>query len=69
MYRCLIQWQGDEVEVVQADASVSMATADSLVWEFENVECLSGRNWEGDFIHTNDQGLKPIQVVGSESMF
>ena len=28
MHQCLIQWQGDNVEVVQADTSVSVATAD-----------------------------------------
>jgi hypothetical protein len=28
MHQCLIQWQGDNIEVVQADASVSVATAD-----------------------------------------
>jgi hypothetical protein len=37
MHQCLIQWQGDDVEVVQADALVSVATTDSLVWEFENI--------------------------------
>lgn len=30
MLRCLIQWQGDDVEVVQADVSVSVATTNSL---------------------------------------
>jgi hypothetical protein len=28
MHQCLIQWQGDNVEVVQADTSMSVATAD-----------------------------------------
>ena len=69
MHQCLIQWQGDDVEVIQADALISVTIADSLVWEFENVECLSERNWEGDFIQINDQGLKLIQAVGSESLF
>jgi len=55
--------------VIQADALISVTIANSLVWEFENVECLSERNWEGDFIQINDQGLKLIQAVGSESLF
>jgi len=63
MHQCLIQWQGNNVKVVQADASVNVATVDSLIWEFEDVECFSGRNWEGD------QSLKPIQVVSSENLF
>ena len=28
MHQCLIQWRGDNVEVVQADTSVSIATTD-----------------------------------------
>jgi len=63
MHQCLIQWQGDNVKVVQANASANVATTDSLIWEFEDVECFSGRNWEGD------QSLKPIQVVSSENLF
>jgi len=63
MHQCLIQWQGDNVKVVQADASVSVAIADSLIWEFEDVECFSGRDWE------EDQSLKPIHAVSSESLF
>ena len=57
------QGQGDDVEVVQANASFSVATTNSLIWEFEDIECFSRRNWE------EDQSLKPIQAVGSESLF
>ena len=63
MHQCLIQGQGDDVEVVQANASVSVATTNSLIWEFEDVECFSGRDWEKDL------SLKLILAVGSESLF
>jgi hypothetical protein len=43
MHQCLIQWQGDNVEVVQADTSVSVATADTTYWEFEDYEYFSGK--------------------------
>ena len=43
MHQCLIQWQGDNVEVIQADTSVSVATTDPAYWEFEDCECFSGR--------------------------
>lgn len=31
MHQCLIHWQGDSAEVVQADVSVSIARADSII--------------------------------------
>jgi hypothetical protein len=43
MHQCLIQFQGDNVEVVPADATVSVATADPAYWEFEDCECFSRR--------------------------
>ena len=30
MHQCLIQWHGDDVELVHADESVSIATADTV---------------------------------------
>ena len=43
MHQYLIEWQGDNVEVVPADTSVSVATTDPAYWEFEDYECFSGR--------------------------
>ena len=61
MHQCLIQWHGDDVEVVRADESVSIAIADPVFWELGDFECLSGKTWEGGFIR--------IQAIGSESLF
>jgi len=69
MHQRLIQWQGDNVEVVQVDTSVSVATADPAYWEFEDCECFSGRLWEGGVIKTNDGRQQPIQTIGSENLF
>ena len=50
MHQCLIQWHGDDVELVHADDSMSIATADPVYWELEDFECFSGKLWEGGFI-------------------
>ena len=39
MHQCLIQWHGDDVELVRADESVSIAMADPVFWELEDFEC------------------------------
>ena len=69
MHQCLIQWYGDDVELVHADDSVSIATADPMYWELEDFECFSGKRWEGGFIKINDESQQPIQAVGSKSLF
>jgi hypothetical protein len=43
MHQCLIQWQGDIVEVVLANMIVSVVIADPACWEFEDCECFSRR--------------------------
>jgi hypothetical protein len=60
MHQCLIQWHGNNVELVYADDSVSIATADPMYWELEDFECFFGRLWEGGFIRINDEGQQPI---------
>ena len=46
MHQCLIQWHGDDVELVCADESVSIATADPVYWELEDFECFSSKLWK-----------------------
>ena len=67
MHQCLIQWHGDNVELVHADDSVSIA--DPMYWKLEDFECFSGKQWEGGFIRINDEGQQPIRAVGCESLF
>ena len=69
MHQCLIQWHVDDVELVHADESVSIATADIVFWELEDFECFSGKSWEGGFIKTSNESQQPIQAIDSESLF
>ena len=39
MHQCLIQWHGDDVELVCANESMSIAIADPVYWELEDFEC------------------------------
>ena len=55
MHQCLIQWHGDDVELVHADESVSIATANPVYWELEDFECFFGKLWEGGFIKISDE--------------
>ena len=45
MHQCLIQWHGDDVEMVRADQSMSIATVDPVYWELEDFECFSSKLW------------------------
>ncbi|KAK1646387.1 hypothetical protein QYE76_064192 [Lolium multiflorum] len=47
MHQCIIQWDGDEVEVVQADDSIEISLAAMSVWEADDQEPLSGISLEG----------------------
>ena len=69
MHQCLIQWHGDDVELVCADESVSIIMADPVFWELENFKFFSGKLWEGGFIKISDESQQPIQAIGSESLF
>jgi len=42
MHQCLIQWIGDVVEVIFADSSFSIASAEAHAWSYERVSCFSG---------------------------
>jgi hypothetical protein len=45
MHQCLIQWDGDEVEVVHADDSVEVSRAAMSVWDVEDQEPISRNRW------------------------
>ena len=65
MHQCLIQWIGDVVEVVSADSSFSIASAEAHAWSYETVRCFSGQVWETEFLKIADYELPPIQAVGT----
>ena len=69
MHQCLFQWHGDDVELILADESVSIAIADLVFWELEDFECFSSKLWEGGFIRINNESQQPIQTVGFKILF
>jgi hypothetical protein len=42
LHQFLIQWVGEDVEVVHVDTSACIAMVDSSIWTYEDVKCLSG---------------------------
>ena len=59
MHQFLIQWIGDEVEVVHGDVSFFIGTADSeFVGAYDNIKCLSGLDLtDYDFISCTKEGF------------
>jgi hypothetical protein len=47
MHQCLIQWDGDEVEVVHADDSIEISHAAMRIWDAEDQEPILGISLEG----------------------
>ena len=43
MHQCLIQWVDDTVEIVSADSSFSMASAEAHIVSYDRMNCLSGQ--------------------------
>ena len=68
-HQCLIQWHGDDVQMVRADESVSIAIADPVFWETRRLRLFSSKTWEGGFIKINNKSQQPMQAIGSESLF
>lgn len=66
MHQILIQWIGDDVEIVHADNSVSVAASEPEYWEFEYLECFSGKEWEAGPVKIHNRDQQPIQAAGSD---
>ena len=66
MHQCLVQWVGNNIEVVTVDSAYSVTAADTQQWSCETVKCISGRVWDTDFLKVSDFGLQSIRAVGSE---
>jgi hypothetical protein len=61
MHQCLIQWDGDEVEVVHADDSVKVSHAAMSVWDAEDQEPISGISLEGcDRVEATKNGVRLV---------
>jgi hypothetical protein len=64
LHQCIIQWIGDEVEVVQADEEVCVAMAESQVDILGGkMECLSDKDLTGyNYISVGKDGIVPISL-------
>jgi len=54
MHQCLIQWVDDTVEIVSADSSFSVASAEAHIVSYDRMNCLSSQAWEKDFFRMAD---------------
>ena len=54
MHQCLIQWVDDTVEIVLADSSFSVASAEAHIVSYDWMNCFSGQAWEKDFFRMAD---------------
>jgi hypothetical protein len=58
MHQCLIQWDGDEVEVVHADDSIEISHAAMSIWDAEDQEPILGISLEGcDRVEATKNGV------------
>ncbi|KAK1613773.1 hypothetical protein QYE76_019290 [Lolium multiflorum] len=65
MHQCVIQWDGDEVEVVQADDSAEISTAGMNAWETAGQEPLSGINLDDcERIDVTKDGVRLVLSTG-----
>jgi hypothetical protein len=69
MHQQLIQWLDDEVEVVQADDSISVSNIEPAFWEYQDIDCFSGKDWGEGPVEPASRDQQPIQTVGSHSNF
>jgi hypothetical protein len=44
MHQQLVQWVDDDIEVVQSDDSVSVANMEPVFWEYQGIDCFSGKD-------------------------
>jgi hypothetical protein len=63
LHQFLIQWVGNDVEVIHADALACVAMTDSSIWTHEDVKCLSGLDLSDyDFLSVSKDGFVPVHV-------
>jgi hypothetical protein len=65
MHQCIIQWDGDEVEVVHVDDSIEISLAAMSVWDAEDQEPISGISLEGcDRVEATKNGMRLVLSTG-----
>jgi hypothetical protein len=65
MHQCLIQWDGDEVEVVHTDDLIEISHAAMSIWDAEDQELISGISLEGcDRIEATKNRVRLVLSTG-----
>jgi hypothetical protein len=65
MHQCLIQWDGDEVEVVHEDDLIEISLAAMSIWDAEAQEPISGISLEGcDCVEATKNGVRLVLSTG-----
>jgi hypothetical protein len=65
MHQCLIQWDGDEVEVVHADDLIKISLATMSIWDAEDQEPILGISLEGcDCVVATKNGVRLVLSSG-----
>ena len=65
MHQCLIQWVDDTVEIVLANLSFSVASAEAHIVSYDRMNCLSGQAWEKDFFRMADYEVMTVKAGDS----
>jgi hypothetical protein len=69
LHQMLLQWVGNDVEQVHADASVCIAVADApVLWTYETVTCLTRVDFSNyKFIRIDRKGFTPVMLEPIEN--
>jgi hypothetical protein len=68
LHQFLIQWTGDDVEVVHADTPACVAMTNSSVWTHDVVKCLPCLDLSDyDFLSVSNDGFVPVHVKPIEN--
>jgi hypothetical protein len=69
MHQQLVQWVDGDIEVVQADDSVSVADVEPAFSEYQGIDCFWSKDWGEGPVELVSSDQQPIQAVGSYSNF
>jgi hypothetical protein len=65
MHQCLIQWDGDKVEVIYADDSIEISHTAMSIWDAEDQESILGIILEGcDRVEATKNGVRLVLSTG-----
>jgi hypothetical protein len=69
MHQQHVHWVDDDIEVVQADDSVSVANVEPAFWDYQGIDFFSRKDWGEGPVEPVSSYQQPIQAVGSYSKF